>query len=147
MNTRFWHAVHVRPVGQVVGGAVTTGGAAVPLLFTQIVRPRPRDLEPQPLSRPHRAGAVRSVGRICKSRAWQVFFREMGVFILFTAFFGILFSFFLLMPLFMICGPVGEMGDVTVLIRRLQGGAAPAPKKAAGTVDMEMQKPTAEGQA
>ena len=133
-------------MAQVVGGAVTTGGAAVPLLFTQIVRPRPRDVEPQPLSRPHRVGVVRTVGCICESHPWQVFFREMGVFILFTAFFGILFSFFLLMPLFMICGPVDEMGDVTVLIRRLQGGAAPAPKNA-GTEDMEMQKPAAEGQA
>lgn len=70
----------------VVGGALTTFCAAIPLLFTQII-----------------------------------FFKEMGFFILFTALFGLLFSFLLLMPLLMVLGPEGETGDVMALVRRIKG--------------------------
>ena len=82
----------------VVGGALTTFCAAIPLLFTQII-----------------------------------FFNEMGFFILFTALFGLLFSFTLLMPLLMVVGPEGETGDVVALVRRMRGQrAAPTSKSAAG---------------
>lgn len=77
----------------VVGGAITTAGAAFPLCF---------------------------------SPNYQ-FFYQAGVFILCVAFYGIIFSFTLLMPLFMVCGPTGETGDISAMLRRLKGGA-PDPK-------------------
>jgi len=71
----------------VLGGALTTGGAAVPLLFTQHF----------------------------------TFFKEMGYFILFTALWGVFFSFVQLIPILMVCGPVGETGDIRVVFRRIRG--------------------------
>ena len=67
----------------VIGGAVTTGGAATPLLFAKNF----------------------------------VFFQMAGCFILFTAIWGLFFSFFLLCPLLMIMGPQGETGDLRAIFR------------------------------
>ena len=80
----------------VVGGAVTTAGAAIPLAASQHF----------------------------------IFFKEAGLFILFVAIFGVIFSFTLLIPLFMICGPEGETGDLAALFRRLRGKPATDASKA-----------------
>lgn len=71
----------------VVGGAVTTAGAAIPLIFAPNFQ----------------------------------FFHQAGVFIFCVAFFGLIFSFFLLIPLLMVCGPEGETGDVIAIYRKLRG--------------------------
>lgn len=60
------------------GGALTTGGAAVPLCFAKHF----------------------------------LFFEEAGFFILLVAVFALFFSFCMLMPLLMICGPEGTTGDL-----------------------------------
>ena len=39
------------------------------------------------------------------------------MFIFCVALFGLIFSFFLLIPLFMVCGPEGETGDVVAIFR------------------------------
>ena len=46
----------------------------------------------------------------------------MGVFIFCVALFGLIFSFFLLIPLFMVCGPEGETGDLVAMYRKFRGG-------------------------
>ena len=55
-----------------------------------------------------------------------VMFKEMGFFILFTALWGVFFSFVQLVPILMVCGPVGETGDIRALVRRIRGGPSPA---------------------
>ena len=70
----------------VIGGALTTGGAAIPLMAA------PNFL----------------------------FFQQAGFFIFFTAFFGIIFSFGMLIPLLMVCGPVGETGDIFRTTKRVK---------------------------
>jgi hypothetical protein len=65
----------------VVGGAITTGGAAIPLMVAQNF----------------------------------VFFKLAGVFIFSIAGFGLLFTFFQLVPLLMAFGPTGETGDLKVI--------------------------------
>ena len=55
-----------------------------------------------------------------------VMFKEMGYFILFTALWGVFFSFMQLVPILMVCGPVGETGDIRALVRRIRGGPSPA---------------------
>jgi len=66
----------------VVSGALTTIGAAIPLLFCQFL-----------------------------------FYYKMGWFIFFVAFWGVIYSFTMLLPLLMIFGPEGTRGDVTRLLR------------------------------
>ena len=44
--------------------------------------------------------------RECSSSVWR---------------FGLSFSFFLLIPLFMVCGPEGETGDVVAIYRKFRG--------------------------
>ena len=56
-----------------------------------------------------------------------VVFKEMGFFILFTALWGVFFSFVQLVPILMVCGPVGETGDIRALIRRIRGGPSMRP--------------------
>ena len=43
------------------------------------------------------------------------------MFIFFVALFGLIFSFFLLVPLLMVCGPEGETGDVVAIYRKFRG--------------------------
>ena len=43
------------------------------------------------------------------------------MFIFFVALFGLIFSFFLLVPLLMVCGPEGETGDVVAIYRKFCG--------------------------
>ena len=62
-----------------------------------------------------------------------VMFKEMGYFILFTALWGVFFSFAQLVPILMVCGPVGETGDIRALIRRIRGG--PSMKAVSSTTD------------
>ena len=54
-----------------------------------------------------------------------IFFQEAGLFILFTAVFGLIFSMSFLMPLLMICGPEGKQGDLVAIYRRLCGKKDP----------------------
>jgi len=68
----------------VCGGALTTGGAALPLTLAQHF----------------------------------LFFEEAGAFIFCTAFFGLFFSFAMLMPLLMIIGPEGSQGDLDDLFAK-----------------------------
>ena len=55
-----------------------------------------------------------------------VMFKELGFFILFTALWGVFFSFMQLVPILMVCGPVGETGDIRALVRRIRDGPSPA---------------------
>jgi len=87
----------------VIGGAVTTGGAAVPLLFAKNF----------------------------------VFFQMAGVFIFFTAVWGLIFSFFLLCPLLMVLGPTGEIGDLRAIFRCCFP-KKPPPKGDAGPTSTEV---------
>ena len=53
-----------------------------------------------------------------------------GWFILFTAVFGLFFTFFQLTPLLMAIGPQGNIGDVGVIFRSLTGQAKVSPRGA-----------------
>ena len=44
------------------------------------------------------------------------------MFIFCVALFALIFSFFLLIPLFMVCGPEGEPGDLVAIYRKFRGG-------------------------
>ena len=43
------------------------------------------------------------------------------MFIFCVALFALIFSFFLLIPLFMVCGPEGETGDLVAIYRKFRG--------------------------
>merc|ERR1712093_848918 len=46
------------------------------------------------------------------------FFQEFGAFLCVTSFSSLIYSFFFLMPLLMVIGPEGEMGQFTTLFKR-----------------------------
>lgn len=78
----------------IVGGCVTTAGAAIPLMLAQ----------------------------------HTMFFRMAGQFIIATAFFGLLFTFFMLGPMLMAFGPSGDTGDVRAIVAKLTGRSRVAPQ-------------------
>jgi len=72
--------------GSVLGGAITTIGAGVPLFFCVVM-----------------------------------FFFVQGLFIFYTALCALFFAFFFLIPLLMIAGPEGRLGDLRVCFPCLEG--------------------------
>ena len=55
----------------------------------------------------------------CSSPCTSPSTRNWEFFILFTALWGVFFSFVQLIPILLVCGPVGETGDVRAVVRRM----------------------------